>query len=67
MSESEKVITIKRLAQFLFDNAETITKELNKSSNYRSISIELHMFKADRVKPELQLGLSIYDEALTHF
>ena len=56
---------IKRLAQFLFDNAETITTELKKSSSYRSVSIALDMFKHEN--PELRLSLSLYDEKTTHY
>jgi len=56
---------IKRLAQFLFDNAELIERILKKSSHYRSLSIQLDVFKHD--KPELHLSLSLYDEKTTHY
>lgn len=56
---------IKRLAQFLFDNAEMIEQELSKSSNYRSIAIELHVFKHEKLK--LNSRLSLYDEKTTHY
>ena len=58
-------IKIKRLAQFLFDNADMIARELSKSSHYRSISCQLDVFKQD--KPELNLSLSFYDENTTHY
>jgi hypothetical protein len=58
-------ITIKRLAQFLFDNADTIVRELKRSSHYRSISCELNSFKAE--KPKLNISLSFYDEKATHY
>ena len=56
---------IKRLAQFLFDNAEMITTELRKSSHYRSFNITLDMFKRD--VPKLSLHLAFYDEKTTHY
>jgi hypothetical protein len=56
---------IKRLAQFLFDNAEMLVKELSKTSHYRSVSIDLSMFK--HKKPELKLSLSFYNEKTTHY
>lgn len=59
------ITDIKRLAQFLFDNAEMITTELSKSSHYRAICLQLNMFKHD--EPELHLSLSYYDETTTHF
>ncbi len=59
------ITDIKRLAQFLFDNAELITTELSKSSNYRSVCLQLDMFKHD--KPELHSSLSYYDETTTHY
>ena len=60
-----KTINIKRLAQFLFDNAEMIEIELRKSSHYRAIAFQLDLFKSN--KPELQLSLSFYDEKTTHY
>lgn len=56
---------IKRLAQFLFDNAEMIQRELRNSSHYRSLSIDLQVFKYD--KAELSSRLSLYDEKTTHY
>jgi hypothetical protein len=53
------VTDIKRLAQFLFDNAEIIEKELIKSSHYRSLAIHLDAFKHDKHK--LSRSLSFYD------
>ena len=58
-------IKIKRLAQFLFDNAEMIARELSKSSHYRSLSICLDVHKHE--EPELKLELFIYDEKVTHY
>ncbi len=58
---------IKRLAQFIFDNAEMIETELSKSSHYRSFSITLDMFKHDRPEPRLGLELSLYDSTTTHY
>ncbi len=60
-----KESSIKRLAQFLFDNAGRIVKQLSTSPNYRSLSIQLDMFKHD--KPELHMSLSFYDERTTHY
>ena len=56
---------IKRLAQFLFDNAKMIETELSKSSHYRALCLQLDMFKNE--KPELRLILSYYDETTSHF
>lgn len=58
---------IKRLAQFLFDNAEMIARELKKSSHYRSISITLDVHKHEDESPKLQANLSFYDEKTTHY
>ena len=55
---------IKRLAQFLFDNAGRIGEELEKTSHYRSISCELNSFKV--AKSELDVKLAFYDEKATH-
>ena len=56
---------IKRLAQFLFDNAELIEKELRKSTHYRSLHFDIDVFKHD--EPHLQLQLSLYDASTTHY
>ena len=55
---------IKRLAQFLFDNADMIAKELSKSSHYRTIGIQLDMFKSGGGK--FDLSLYFYDEKIGH-
>lgn len=56
---------IKRIAQFLFDNAEQLKRELLKSSDYRSLGISLDMFKSEG-KPELSISLSFYHKNLAH-
>jgi len=57
---------IKRLAQFLFDNAEIIAKELEKSSHYRALNVQVDAFKRDaEIMPKV--ALSIYDETTTHY
>lgn len=58
---------IKRLAQFLFDNAEMIATELSKSSHYRSISIQLDVFKHNKQESHFAPSLSFYDEKTTHY
>lgn len=54
------VTKIKRLAQFLFDNAELIEKFLCQSNNYRSIDLNLRVHK--HTTPELDTVLELYDE-----
>lgn len=56
----ERVVRIKRLAQFLFDNALLIDRYLLESPNYRSFEVKLNMFKHQPV--EFQIGLQLYDE-----
>jgi len=63
--ENDMKTKIKRLAQFMFDNAELIEKELKKSSHYRSLQFAIDMFKKDR--PRVKLSLSLYDEKTTHY
>lgn len=58
---------IKRLAQFLFDNAGIIEKELCKSSHYRALNISLDMFKNSNEPSKLQITLSLYDTKTTHY
>ncbi len=53
---------IKRVAQFLFDNAVTIETELAKTENYRSIGIHLNMFKTDNAK-NLEVEMNVYDSS----
>lgn len=58
---------IKRIAQFLFDNAGIIEKELCKSSNYRALNISFDMFKDLTAPSKLQISLSFYDKRTTHY
>lgn len=60
------IINIKRVAQFLFDNAEVIARELNKSSNYRSASVTLDVHKHEDEKPKVDISFGIYDEVAGH-
>lgn len=59
-------VKIKRIAQFLFDNAADIAKVLRKSPHYRSLSISIDMFKG-KSKSAIQLSLTLYDEKTTHY
>jgi len=54
------ITKIKRVAQFLFDNAELVAKFLCQSDNYRSVEIDLRVFK--HKSPELEIMLTLYDE-----
>ena len=56
---------IKRLAQFLFDNAEMIEKELTKSDKYRTLAIDFHAFKSLGHHHQ-QVELKLYDEIGGH-
>ena len=51
---------IKRSAQFLFDNAEFISKELARSGRYRTVEIKFSHFKHGGGTRKVDLGL--YDE-----
>jgi len=52
---------IKRTAQFLFDNAEFIAEELERSDNYRVLEIGFRLFKhGDGNHQEIELRL--YDD-----
>ncbi len=64
MAETQKM-RIKRIGQFLFDNAHDILRQLKKSDNYRSISISFDMFKYG-VEEDLQIELKSYDSTTTH-
>ncbi len=57
---------IKRLGQFLFDNAEFIAAELQKSEHYRSLAISCHMFKGGDHSRDMETRLTIYDERTHH-
>lgn len=57
---------IKRIAQFVFDNAPRINRELRKSSNYRAVTISINVFKQDST-PQVDIGFAIYDEHAMSF
>ena len=59
------ITRIKRLAQFLFDNADVVEQFLCEADSYRSMDVSLNLFKHDL--PELQLGVSLYDARATHY
>ena len=65
MTKETQKTKIKRVAQFLFDNAGDIRRQLRKSDNHRSISISLNFFKHDG--EDLQIELSNYDSDTTHY
>ena len=56
------VTRIKRIAQFLFDNADSIAEYLCQSDNFRTVEIDLRMHKMLRDDPELEVELLLYDE-----
>lgn len=58
-------VKIKRIAQFLFDNAELLSKFLCDSEHYRSAEVHLSVFKNEPLL--LQTVLRLYDETLTSF
>lgn len=55
------VTRIKRIAQFLFDNAELVAEFLGQSSNFRTVEIDLRVHKTDGIG-ELDIELQLYDE-----
>ena len=56
---------IKRMAQFVWDNADAIAKFLTQSGNYRSAQFQLDLF--DPMKPsDLRTTFAIYDDQSTH-
>lgn len=58
-----KMITrIKRIAQFMFDNAEMIAEFLSQSDNFRTVEVDLRVHKALRDDPMLEITLAMYDE-----
>ena len=63
---NKKAEQVRRFAQFLFENADVITKELRKTKHYRAITAHLNMHKYQG-KPELKIEFSIYDETTTHY
>lgn len=56
------VTRIKRIAQFLFDNAELIAEYLRQSDNFRTIEVDLRYHKCMHDIPELDIELMLYDE-----
>ena len=64
--ESNKT-KIKRMAQFLFDNAGLISDELQKTDNYRNFQVEFAMFKSSENYRDMRVTLAIYDEKKTHY
>lgn len=54
------ITRIKRVAQFLFDNAELIAEYLNQSDNFRTAEVELRNFKSKT--SEFEIELILYDE-----
>lgn len=56
------ITRIKRVAQFLFDNADLIAEYLRQSDSFRTVEVELRLFKRDGVEPELDIEMLIYDE-----
>lgn len=55
------ITKIKRIAQFLFDNAELIAEFLSQSDNFRTIEVDLRNFKSKT--SEFVTELILYDEA----
>ena len=55
---------IKRLAQFLFDNAETTAMELKKTNNYRSVNTQIDAY-SER-KDTFDVSFTFYDEVSGH-
>ena len=53
---------IKRMAQFLFDNADFIASQMEMTERYRSISLQMTHFKKD----SKSTTFGIYDENSTH-
>lgn len=56
------VTRIKRVAQFLFDNADMIAEFLSQSNDYRTVEVELRVHKAQQPEPELTIELLLYGE-----
>ena len=53
---------IKQIAQFLFDNAEEISKWIDRKEIYRTVNVEFTNYWQGKIEIEL----SIYDEQTTH-
>ena len=62
LQENIMVTRIKRIAQFLFDNADVIAEYLRQSDNFRTIEVDLRLHKAMHDIPEFDIGLLLYDE-----
>jgi len=60
----KQIEQIKRTAQLLFDNAEMIADELNKSENYRQLSVDFDFFKHSG---GFHVDLKIYDSTVSHY
>lgn len=63
--EPKRQTEIKRIAQFMWDNALPIAKFLQTSKRFRAVEIEIHSF-APKQTGDLDIKLSIYDEQFTH-
>lgn len=57
---------MKRIAQFVFDNAATIINQLSLSDNHRQVALSFNMFKVDGSQ-DMQMKLTIYDEKAHHY
>ena len=59
---------IKRLAQFLFDNARMIARNLKKTDHYRSVCMQIDVHTPQkRRKKKADISFSFYDETTAHF
>lgn len=56
---------IKRIAQFMWDNADAIAEFLTQSERYRSVSLQFNLF-APKEPSGLNIEFAIYDEDKTH-
>ena len=61
----DEITRIKRVAQFLLDNATCIEQWLQESDDYRSLRVDLHIFK-HYDPPKLEVELGIYDAKDEH-
>lgn len=58
-----KADKIKLVAQFLFDNADEIVEELDKSDNYRCLHIDIDRFKHE---DNIDTTAKVYDSTSGH-
>ena len=65
MSETIKT-RIKRVGQFLHDNAGFIATKLCESPNFRTLGVGMLVHKSG-TEPELDIELRVYDEKTSHF